>query len=392
MKVSATHLWIFLCLAALASCISTAATNIFYVLSIVTFVILVYKRKIDMHGMISLTGSKLLLAFFAVLLLSSILGNDVLLSFRETWQVYIYRLLPFFLVGGLYNKVNRMQCEKLFLCLFLSLTITSVAALYQYFFNGNLRPSGLSSHYMHLGGYYVIILPIIIIALLDDNFFDWFKYKKILLIPFAVCVAGFIANNTRGAWITVGFVSVIVLFVLGVRKPKRLLCGLVAIALCASCIANNKYLSERVKSITSTTNQSNVERTLIWGSAFRMISDYPVLGVGPGCFTDLYQKKYISSKAKEPSLRHCHNLFLQVFTENGIIGISSFMLLLGYFILHGIKNFYRTRRYPYLVISTVIIAVMIHGMTEFNATVFKDMWLMIGACYFVLSDVLNDWY
>ena len=386
MSISTNHLWIFLSMAALASCISTAATNIFFVLSILAFVVLVYKRKIDVYGMISLAGSKLLLGFFAVLLLNSILGNDVLLSFRETWQVYIYRLLPFFLVGGLYNKVNRKQCEKVFLCLFLSLTITSVAALYQYFFYGNLRPSGLSSHYMHLGGYYVIILPVFVIALLDDIFLDWFKYKKILLIPFAVCVAGFIANNTRGAWITVGFVSMIVVFVLGVRKPKKLFCGIIAITLCASFIVNNKYLVERVKSITSTTNQSNIERTLIWGSAFRMISDHPILGVGPGCFTDLYQQRYISPKAKEPDLRHCHNLFLQIATENGVLGLILFLSLYLYFVWYGVRCYIEIKDYPGLVMAVVVISVMIHGLTEFNATVFKDMWLMIGLCYF---DLLN---
>lgn len=383
MKINSVILWYVLSLAALSSCISVAATNLFLALGVLFFLLLLYKKEIDACSLVSAMGSKLMLMFFGVLILSCIVGLNTTLSIREIWQVYIYRMLPFFLAGGLYKKINKKQFEVLFLCLFSSLTITSIVAIYQ-FLNGIFRPSGLSSHYMHLGGYYVIILPVFLIFLLDNISLDWFRHKTVLAIPFVVCIAGFIANNTRGAWLTVGLMSVMVLFVLGIRNPKKLCCGIVAIALCASCIVNNKYLLQRVKSITSTTNQSNVERTLIWGSAFRMISDYPILGVGPGCFTNLYQKKYISPKAKEPDLRHCHNLFLQITTENGILGIISFLILHIYFFWYGLVNYIKDKKYTAIAIASIVLGVLLHGMTEFNASVFKDMWLMIGMCYWTL--------
>lgn len=383
MNINSTHLFYVLSLAALSSCVSVAATNIFLTLGILLFFILLYKKDIDMGILFSQLGSKFMLCFFGILVLCSLFGVNTSLSLRETWQVYIYRMLPFFLAGGLYKKINRRQFEILFLCLFSSCTVSSIVAIYQ-FLNGNLRPSGLASHYMHLGGYYVIILPIFLAFLLDDISLDWFKYKQNLIIPFTVCIAGFIANNTRGAWITVSIVSIIALFVFGIRKPKKLLCGLIAIALCIGFVVNNQYLFQRVKSITSTTNHSNVERTLIWGSAFRMISDYPIMGVGPGGFTGLYQKKYISPKAKEPDVRHCHNLFLQIFSENGILGIVSFLILYIYFIYYGIKEYLKNKNYISILISLIVLSVMLQGLTEFNASVFKDMWLMIGMCYWPL--------
>ena len=115
-----------------------------------------------------------------------------------------------------------------------------------------------------------------------------------------------------------------------------------------------------------------------------MISDYPILGVGPGCFTNLYQKKYISPKAKEPDLRHCHNLFLQITTENGILGIISFLILHIYFIWYGLVNYIKDKKYTAIAIASIVLGVLLHGMTEFNASVFKDMWLMIGMCYWTL--------
>ncbi|WP_299445989.1 O-antigen ligase family protein [uncultured Phascolarctobacterium sp.] len=385
MKLSKNILWYSICGAALFSCASTAITNVFFSIASIIFFMLVYKREIDLYELFNNKGSKSVLLFWIVLFFSSILGMDVFLSLRETWQVYIYRMIPFFLVLALYNKINKKQCETIFLCLFVSLSITSMVALYQYF-QGNMRPGGLSSHYMHLGGYYVILLPVFLIFLLDDTCFNWLKNKKVLYILFGICFAGFIANNTRGAWIAVGISSLAVLFILGKQYPKKLMCILMIFGLGIGVIANNSYFSQRFKSIVSKKNQSNNERILIWESAYKMFKDYPIIGVGPGNFTDLYQKKYISSKAKEPNLRHCHNIFLQVLTENGVIGFCSFVVLYLYFLIYGFYGYHKYRTYNFLVIGTIILSFMLHGMTEFNASTFKIMWLIISVCYFSIFD------
>lgn len=390
MEINITALCIVLAFAAVFSCISVAATNLFFILGILVCLFLIYNRKIDVRSLIYNTGSKLIIVFFGTLLFSSFIGLNPSLSIKETWQVYIYRMIPFFLAGGICNKITRRRWESLFLCLFLSLTLTSIVAIYQ-FANGNMRPNGLSSHIMHLAGYYVILLPVFLIFILDSKSLDWMTNKKILLIPFSICVAGFIANNTRGAWVAVGLMSIVILVLLGIRNPKKLACGVCAICLCVTIVGNNNYFAQRFKSITSTTNSSNAERLLIWNSAMQMISDYPVLGVGPGCFTELYQNKYISPKAKNPELRHCHNLFLQIMTENGVVGIISFLSLYFYFIWFGFIMYFRKKKLAGLVLCSVVLSVMIHGMTEFNASVFKDMWLMIGLCYFsLINSTTND--
>ena len=99
------------------------------------------------------------------------------------------------------------------------------------------------------------------------------------------------------------------------------------------------------------------------------------------------QKKYISPKAKEPDVRHCHNLFLQIFSENGILGIVSFLILYIYFIYYGIKEYLKNKNYISILISLIVLSVMLQGLTEFNASVFKDMWLMIGMCYWPLIEI-----
>ena len=385
MRIDVLFLWRILAFAALFSCVSVAATNLFLILGILVYLILIYNRKIDVMLVFSNTGSKLIMLFFVVLIMCGLVGLNPLLSVRETWQVYIYRMIPFFLVGGLSKIISRKQFECIFLCLFSSLTVTSIVAIFQ-FINGNTRPNGLASHIMHLAGYYVILLPVFLIFVLDNVPLNWLKRKNLLLLPFAICVAGFIANNTRGAWVAAGLVSILILVLLGIRYPRKFICGVCVICLSMACLSNNELFVRRFKSITSTTNSSNAERILIWNSAFQMIADYPVLGLGPGGFTELYQKKYISPKAKNPELRHCHNLFLQIMTENVVIGLISFLALYLYFVWYGFKEYIKKKKYAGLILASVVLSVMIQGMTEFNASVFKDMWLMIGLCYF---DLLN---
>lgn len=386
MKLSGENLWYIICGTALFSCVSTALTNVFLVIAIIMFLVLAYKREIDLYELFSKKGCKYVFLFWLALFLSSIFGMDVLLSLREIWQVYVYRMLPFFLAAALYNKVDKKQWEIIFLCLFISLSLTSIVALYQYF-QGVLRPGGLSSHYMHLGGYYVVLLPVFLIFLLSEDCFSWIKGKKILYFLFTICFAGLVVNNTRGAWIAVGIVSLVVFFVLGIRYPRKLICTLLIFGLGIGVVANNSYFSQRFKSIVSMKNQSNNERILIWKSAYKMIKDYPVIGVGPGNFTDLYQKKYISPNAKEPSLRHCHNIFLQILTENGVIGFFSFLVLYLYFLIYGFYGYHKNRTYNSLVMGAMLLSFLIHGMTEFNASTFKIIWLIMGICYFYIPSI-----
>ena len=50
----------------------------------------------------------------------------------------------------------------------------------------------------------------------------------------------------------------------------------------------------------------------------------------------------------------------------------------------GIKEYLKNKNYISILISLIVLSVMLQGLTEFNASVFKDMWLMIGMCYWPL--------
>ena len=153
-------------------------------------------------------------------------------------------------------------------------------------------------------------------------------------------------------------------------------------------LSNNRVFVDRVKSITSTTNNSNNERLFIWQSAYTMFKDHPVLGVGLGQYKDNYQQKYILPQAKEPYLTHAHNNFLQMLAENGIIGFAGFLTLIAGFIGYSFRRFWKESNPYALMMSMSTLALVLQGLTEYNfgnSAVMKSFWLVQG-CLLLLSN------
>lgn len=381
--------YFILCALAFSMCISTALTNVFLTLSVCFFLFLLYKKDINLTSINNNKLALLILIFWGVLLISSLMGKNVFFSLKETWQVYIFRMLPFFLALGMTKSFSIKEREKIVFYAYISLTLTSIVAIYQ-FIHGNTRPYGLSSHYMHLAGYYCVLLPIFFLQLLDECSLKWIKQRCYSYVMFAICLVGLVLNNTRGAWIAVGISSIIVLIVMAFRNWRKMLIGVLLMCVVCGFVATNDFFSARAKSVSSIAeNPIGYERLLIWESAFNMIHDHPLLGVAPGGFTDLYQLKYISPKAKEPNLRHCHNLFLQVWTENGFLGIVSFMAMIVYTLYTGFNYYKKDKNVFGFMIALIVLSMMIQGLTEFNATVFKLTWLIIGLLYMECKNELN---
>lgn len=122
-------------------------------------------------------------------------------------------------------------------------------------------------------------------------------------------------------------------------------------------------------------------RLLIWQSAWQMIKEHPILGIGPGQFQASFlllgdQSGQFATTL--PYALHPHNLFLNVYLSTGLLGlIGSVWFLAGL----G-KGFFRnTARSPLvLAASCAIVAVLVHGL--FDSTIFKNdlaiiFWLLV---------------
>ena len=64
----------------------------------------------------------------------------------------------------------------------------------------------------------------------------------------------------------------------------------------------------------------------MWQAAVGMIKDRPVLGHGVNTFMANYLHYWVGGE-KQP--RYAHNCYLQVAAETGLVGLASFLALLG---------------------------------------------------------------
>lgn len=89
-------------------------------------------------------------------------------------------------------------------------------------------------------------------------------------------------------------------------------------------------------------DSSNNFRINVWEACFRIIKDYPLIGIGPGndAFNQIYPR-YMN--ARYPALS-AYSVYLEHIVEMGYLGFSCFIWLLAVTFNHGVRQLTRLRR------------------------------------------------
>ena len=371
---------------ALASFVSIAVGNI--LLGIAALLYLLYAYK---NGVFITDGARRyyhIIGFFILTMLLSAIGSGHLGKGLKTWaDLWIWRLLPFVILTTAikdYVKAKRILCAAL-----IGVLIGVLCVDYQGF-HGDYRAAGFFGNPMTFGGYLCIYLPVLLVMFFEKDLLQ--RYRYLAGAGFILSFIALIFNGTRGAWVALMPVFILIMGYYAFTNKKYLALCLVAIIGASAVLSTNQIFVDKVKSITSTTNRSNTERLLIWQSAYNMFRDHPVLGVGLGQYKDNYQQKYILPQATEKYLGHAHNNFLQMLAENGLVGFIGFVVMLVYIIGRNLVDFYQ-KRCPYsLIIACSTLALVLQGLTEYNfgnSAVMKSYWLMLG-CVLVMEERKKD--
>jgi O-antigen ligase len=113
-----------------------------------------------------------------------------------------------------------------------------------------------------------------------------------------------------------------------------------------------KSISEK-EHITGDNKESTAERLQIWKSAYEIIRDHPILGIGTGDVKDELMAKYKERNilvALERKL-NAHNQYIQTYLATGLLG---FLMLLGMLFLPIIPAF-RNEHYLYIVFLLIFL-------------------------------------
>jgi uncharacterized protein (TIGR03492 family) len=146
----------------------------------------------------------------------------------------------------------------------------------------------------------------------------------------AVVASALLLTVARGAWLGAGVGVLCYLALLHWKQAWRILAFVVAIGATGALVAGTDltHLSQRAKSIVSLSAPTNRSRLAVADSALAMFRDHPVVGIGlttfsryhPGYPSRFYPNLYLHFSA--------HNIFLNMATEGGLLGLASFSWLL----------------------------------------------------------------
>lgn len=173
-----------------------------------------------------------------------------------------------------------------------------------------------------LGEYLLLMIPIAVA-------FIWSAPKNFTKF-IHLCVAGVLAlcmifTYSRGNWI--GLIVAIALF-FAFYDRKFIWFGLIVLMISPVFLPQN--IINRFLSVGDTADTSTSYRVNIWFGTLKMLKEYWLTGIGQGeeAFTYIYSK-YSYAGVTAP---HSHNLYLQILTENGIMGIIIFLgMMITYF-------------------------------------------------------------
>lgn len=164
------------------------------------------------------------------------------------------------------------------------------------------------------------------------------KSKYLYLSSSVVILASLIASYARSAWL--GFIAMT--FFGGLIKGKKyvlyviaglILVGAFLFVFHPALIYQHGLLS--MIDISENMPYNNLVRIKLWGTALKIVADYPILGVGQGNFTYFFEKYKIPFNYR--GIRSLHSDPLTFAVNSGVLGLLGFLSLWGGFIFYSLK-------------------------------------------------------
>ncbi|OQA52448.1 MAG: O-Antigen ligase [candidate division WS2 bacterium ADurb.Bin280] len=344
---------------------STALEVLIYITFLAGLLEKKIKIKFDLYFFVSL--------FFVVTALISVFVDPQFIRSSGIFKAYF---IDGFLIFLTIRYGDRESIKLLPACLVVSGALTASASLVMFAFGTSssdgrlLDLDRLSPNYLTM-----FLVPIFIIGFhgLIKNFRASGKFLFYLTADVLIFVA-IILSGSRGAYLAlpVGLAMVCAQFIakkyLAYYKLFAVLFSIVLIAGVLWVFRPNFGAMGRVG------NSSNI-RYYIWTTSIEIAEERPLAGVGlsnfQDYFTDLTRGRINYSEYIAPQALTAHNLFFHIYLTMGLLGITSFILMLYFFL----KN----SRDP--VIVSALSSILIYGIVDtpfFRNDLSILFWILLG--------------
>lgn len=182
-----------------------------------------------------------------------------------------------------------------------------------------LRMESTLGHPNVLGAYIILLIFPLIMLTIKENRTNYKIFNIVLIILLLVNLA---LSQSRNSWLAL----VLGCIILSILYNWRFL--LIIVGAGALSLLSPKILYRLSQFNSSRLNEGRIN---IWKTAVEMIKDHPILGIGNGNFTELYDsyvERFPQYRMEGYEGFPTHNSYLKMLTELGIPGIIAFMVML----------------------------------------------------------------
>ena len=340
-----------------------------------------YDRRISHHPI-----AIVIYCMFAWMLVTTITSEMPLVSIKFMLS-RLWFVVPAFFLCAIFFK----EPKNIHRFIWLYITALCIVCVYTIIHHAQFGFDGDSAHWVMTPFYndhtaYGAALAIYLILALTYVFLpDVKKSRKLVIIGVVVLLSvALMLSNCRAAWLSM--IAALAVLICVLLKIKFRWIATVVIVLVGLFFAfqnqiidalekNNQDASgdlvENIQSITNiSTDASNLERINRWQSAFRLFSERPVFGWGPGTYQFVYapyqmskEKTIISTNAGDGG--NAHSEYFGPLAEQGIVGSLLVLTLVIVTVYCGLKTYSRSKnkKAKVLVLGTTLafISYFVHG-------------------------------
>lgn len=379
----------FLCLDALCNTVSVAGANAGLAGALLFFLIRLCKKNDDIIerwksvNCIVLTGAA---CYLCATYISGLFAIDHASSFSEIMHDFVFKPLALVMIVSVVR--DRKSVILLAASLLAGVVINGLYAMFQLVDYSVLHEgkAGLAKrfsgkvHPVHFAGILGITVPALWALLVnhrDGKIKRLWAVMVMLLIFLAV-------NGTRGAWISILLACITVVFMSDIGRKKMYMLMLAMAFGIGGVVITVPQLQARVQSVADLSDISILTRLQMWRSAANMFLDYPVTGVGVGCYPKAYKEKYILpdiDAREKDNIGHAHSNFFQILADRGLIGIAGYFAFVISVFSCSYRDWKKHRMLAGLMVFAGWLSFFVQGFSEYSMGTFapsKFMWTSLG--------------
>ncbi len=300
-------------------------------LALASFMSMVLKMLTDKNAKFVTTPLDVPLAIFII-----IMGISAVTSFARGNSITIF-LVYFAFALSYYTVTNAVKTKKQLVALVMGMLFAGLGValygIYQHIFGFTGADAWIDKEMFEdistrvistfgnpnvLGEYLLLLIPVCCGYIFSRT--KTFNKFVTVCITAILCMC-MIYTYSRGNWI-----GLMVAFMLFFMFYDSRIVWLGVIALLFAPVLAPQTIIDRILSIGNTSDSSTSYRVYIWIGTIAMLKDYWLCGIGLG--SEAYNLIYPFYSYSGIVAPHSHNLYLQIITENGILGIISFVAII----------------------------------------------------------------